>query len=1010
MLSIKNDASNHSNFVTHKELEFKPSFDEYLKAMESAKSVIRVKKTSKNESDDGNHVRNFRRVGPKIRRKDAAFEDDEAETGKLNKGFKNENGEKERNLDYRTKKNSSSHSIEPKSDNCSGGISNKIIRSNSNGSRGGSVVERGANYGLYSSKMSKEEGFGRRERDHSRKGKTLGGDRFVDRKKPMDRGPGKRYSEIESLTNRNGRMNVKSNASSSSNGGRGESVAEREVNYGLYSSKMSEEEGFGRRERDHSRKGETLGSDSFVDRKKPMDGGPGKRYREIESLTNSNGRMNVKPNGSSKRFVNRGYDSDNLEVERAAFKNLEGPNNVISKAHFSHKDSFVDRKKAMDSGPGKRYSEIQSLINRNGRMNVKSNGSSKRFLNRGYDSDNLEVERAAFKNLEDPNNVISKAHFSHKELEERIQKLAKQLNGVDVNSPEWMFSKMIRSAKLKFNDYSIRRLITILGNLGNWQRVIQVIEWLQARERFQSHKPRHVYNAALDALGKLRRPVEALNVFHAMQQQMSTYPDLVAYHSIAVTLGQAGHMKQLFDVIDIMRSHPKKKFSKGVFENWDPRLEPDIVVYNAVLNACVKGKQWEGAFWVLQQLKKQNIKPSAATYGLVMEVMFSCGKYNLVHEFFRKLQKSSIPNPLTYRGILIYFHIHVNHLITSCDYYLDLHLLCAVLVNTFWKEGKIDEAVSAVLEMERRGIVGSASLYYDLARCLCAAGRRHEALMQIDKICKVANKPLVVTYTGLMQASLDSGNIQDGAYIFEKMKDICAPNLVTYNIMLKAYVDHEMFQEAKELFEQMLENTNHLSRKDDYKMRVIPDIYTFNTMLDACAAEKRWIYFDYVYQRMLYHGYHFNPKRHLQMILEAYRAGKEEPLEITWKHLADTDRIPPVSLIKERFCTKLEKDDYIVALKCITSNTPKDLQPFSKSSWLNLFKENSQRCQKDTLVRLMNAASNVISNTSVPNPALVCLIQSCKEFCFATDLSVADMDSTNNVFALESKGEVTNTR
>jgi hypothetical protein len=36
------------------------------------------------------------------------------------------------------------------------------------------------------------------------------------------------------------------------------------------------------------------------------------------------------------------------------------------------------------------------------------------------------VERAAFKNLEDPNNVISKAHFSHKEMEERIQKLAKQ--------------------------------------------------------------------------------------------------------------------------------------------------------------------------------------------------------------------------------------------------------------------------------------------------------------------------------------------------------------------------------------------------------------------------------------------------------------------------------------------------------------------------------------------------------------------------------------------------------
>jgi hypothetical protein len=133
---------------------------------------------------------------------------------------------------------------------------------------------------------------------------------------------------------------------------------------------------------------------------------------------------------------------------------------------------------------------------------------------------------------------------------------------------------------------------------------------------------------------------------------------------------------------------------------------------------------------------------------------------------------------------------------------------------------------------------------------------------------------------------------------------------------------------------------------------------------------------------------------------------QEEPLEITWKHLAATDRIPPVSLIKERFCTKLEKDDYVVALQCITISTPKDLQPFSKLSWLNLFKENSQRFQKDTVVRLMNAASNVISNNSVPNPALVCLIQSCKDFCFATDLSPADMDSANNVFALESKQEV----
>lgn len=68
---------------------------------------------------------------------------------------------------------------------------------------------------------------------------------------------------------------------------------------------------------------------------------------------------------------------------------------------------------------------------------------------------------------------------------------------------------------------------------------------------------------------------------------MSTYPDLVAYHCIAVSLGQAGHMKELFDVIDSMQS-PKKKFKTGVLEKWDPRLEPDTVVYNAVSDNTMK--------------------------------------------------------------------------------------------------------------------------------------------------------------------------------------------------------------------------------------------------------------------------------------------------------------------------------------------------------------------------------------------------------------------------------------
>lgn len=146
--------------------------------------------------------------------------------------------------------------------------------------------------------------------------------------------------------------------------------------------------------------------------------------------------------------------------------------------------------------------------------------------------------------------------------------------------------------------------------------------------------------------------------------------------------------------------------------------------------------------------------------------------------------------------------------------------------------------------------------------------------MQVDKVCRVATKPLVVTYTGLIQTCLDSGNIQNGVYIFKHMHKFCSPNLVTCNIMLKAYLDHEMFEEANELFQKLLESGNYISSKSDYKERVIPDNYTFNLMLDACAVQQRWDDLEFIYRMMLQHEYHFNTKRHLRIILDACRAGK----------------------------------------------------------------------------------------------------------------------------------------
>lgn len=69
-------------------------------------------------------------------------------------------------------------------------------------------------------------------------------------------------------------------------------------------------------------------------------------------------------------------------------------------------------------------------------------------------------------------------------------------------------------------------------------------------------------------------------IFQLCQGDLHIYPDIAAYHSIAVTLGQAGLLKELLSIVECMRQKPKTKFM--LRKNWDPILEPDVVVYNAV--------------------------------------------------------------------------------------------------------------------------------------------------------------------------------------------------------------------------------------------------------------------------------------------------------------------------------------------------------------------------------------------------------------------------------------------
>ncbi|GER30982.1 pentatricopeptide repeat-containing protein [Striga asiatica] len=539
---------------------------------------------------------------------------------------------------------------------------------------------------------------------------------------------------------------------------------------------------------------------------------------------------------------------------------------------------------------------------------------------------------------------------------ESIKLLIHRLSGTELSVKDWKFTRMMRYCGLQFTEDQMLKIVEGLGNKGQWRHAVSVVEWVYNSKEHKHFRSRFVYTKLLKVLGRARKASESLKVFNLMRGDALIYPDMAAYHCLAVTLGQAGLIKELLSVVDSMKEKPKK-IRNMRRKNWNPELQPDIVIFNAILNACVQKCQWKGVSWVFQQLRKNGLRPNGASYGLAMEVMLKSGNYDLVHEFFEKMKKNGESlKALTYK----------------------------VLVKALWEEGKVNDAVHAVRDMERRGVIGTASVYYELARCLCFYGRREDALLEIEKLKNLRpTKSLAVTFTGMIMSSLDGGHIRDCILLYEHSKTLMAPNIGLVNAMLKVYGRHDMFLEARELFEETRKYDFHSEigeRGHDSFLK--EEAYTFSLMLEASASALQWEYFEYVYKEMTLSGYRVDQRKHSVLLVEASRAGKWHLLEHAFTSLLETGEVPHVSLFTEMACQAIIRLDYERALNIINTMAYAPFQ-VSFQDWINLFEINQDRVDQESLNELHDklVSRDLVKEATVLNlsRALEFICGSCKD-------------------------------
>lgn len=295
----------------------------------------------------------------------------------------------------------------------------------------------------------------------------------------------------------------------------------------------------------------------------------------------------------------------------------------------------------------------------------------------------------------------------------------------------------------------------------------------------------------------------AWKYFDDMENVYSVEPDIYTYSTLLKSIKNyepdQKNIERAFDILKIV----KLSKTKGI--------KPDEILYNCIIDTCVKYGKMEQAEVVFNDMKDAMIKPSKITYAIM--IRGHGNDYNLTKAFqiFNEMKAENvIPNEIIY-GCLINACVKCSKIEKACEIY---------------EEIKNTEAISMNVVLYSTLIKG-----YTKTRDFQKAFEIYNK-MRNDKVVM----PNIVSYNAILDCCVECGDIEKMKQVYEEIKYNAIniegsplPDLITYSTVIKGY------SRVKD-FNKVLDFYYFLKGHDD----IVLDEVIFNSILDGLLKSGKY--------------------------------------------------------------------------------------------------------------------------------------------------------------------------
>lgn len=252
----------------------------------------------------------------------------------------------------------------------------------------------------------------------------------------------------------------------------------------------------------------------------------------------------------------------------------------------------------------------------------------------------------------------------------------------------------------------------------------------------------------------------AWKYFDEMEAKYGIEPDIYTYSTLLKSIKNyqpdEKNIERAFEILKIV----KLSKTKGI--------KPDEILYNCILDTCVKYNKMEQAKAVFTDMKEALICPSKITFAIMIRGYGNSFDLESAFDVFEEMKNSSVePNEIIY----------------GC------------LLNACVKCNKIDRAIELYEQIKIKNINMNVVLYSTLIKGYTKEKNFERAFEIYNKMLSDQTvTPNIIAYNAILDSCVECDDIEMMKKIYEEIKDqavneetACQPDLITYSTVIKGY-------------------------------------------------------------------------------------------------------------------------------------------------------------------------------------------------------------------------------